>query len=153
MTALTFGSPIGMISVFAERGEIVRIAFGEFPRERGTDADEAAALEAEKQITEYLRGERREFELRLKEQGGGFAKELYRALRRVPYGQTISYSELAAEINKASAARAAGNACRDNPLPIIVPCHRVIKKSGEMGRYNGGEDIKKKLLDMEGHSE
>jgi methylated-DNA-[protein]-cysteine S-methyltransferase len=101
------------------------------------------------EILDYLNGRRTSFSLRAETQGSPFQKKVWEALKTIPYGATRSYQEIAIQIGKPKAARAVGLACRRNPLPIIIPCHRVIGKNGDLTGYAGGLRIKEKLLTLE----
>lgn len=105
---------------------------------------------AKKQIDEYLAGKRKEFDLPIFYEGTTFQKEVWRELCNIPYGKTINYSELAIKVKRPKAVRAVGSANGKNPLSIVVPCHRVIGKSGELSGYAGGVKIKEALLKLEG---
>jgi methylated-DNA-[protein]-cysteine S-methyltransferase len=105
--------------------------------------------EAASQINEYLTGSRKEFELPLSYDGTPFRKSVLEAVRDIPYGETRSYSEIADAIGSPKAFRSVGTACAENPLPIIIPCHRVLPSSGGIGSYAGGSSLKKRLLDHE----
>lgn len=97
----------------------------------------------------YLRGKPSNFNIPLDLCGTPFEISVWKALKRIPRGRTMSYREVAARLKRPEAARAVGNACGKNPVPIIIPCHRVIKGNGEMGGYTGGVKIKKTLLETE----
>ncbi|RLE39793.1 cysteine methyltransferase [Candidatus Acetothermia bacterium] len=102
------------------------------------------------QLFEYFSGFRRQFDLPLDLRGTAFQLAVWEKLLGVPYGETISYGELALEIGKPTAARAVGAAVGANPIPIIVPCHRVIGKTGGLVGFGGGLDLKRRLLALEG---
>lgn len=102
-----------------------------------------------KELREYFNGERKVFTVPLNPAGTKFQKQVWNALLEIPYGQTASYQDIAVLINNQKAVRAVGNANGKNPIPIIIPCHRVIQKDGSLGGYTGGVDIKKTLLDLE----
>jgi len=104
------------------------------------------------QLTLYFQGKLKEFELNLKPEATPFSAKVYEELQKIPYGEVISYEELAKKIGNPKAARAVGNANGKNPIVIIIPCHRVISKSGKIGGYSGGIDKKRKLLKLEGTS-
>jgi methylated-DNA-[protein]-cysteine S-methyltransferase len=104
---------------------------------------------AEIQLTEYLDGKRKQFDLPLDAEGTTFQKNVWRELAKIPYGETYSYKKLAEKINNKKACRAVGSANGRNPLSIIVPCHRVISADGTLGGFAGGLKIKKKLLELE----
>jgi methylated-DNA-[protein]-cysteine S-methyltransferase len=101
-------------------------------------------------LTEYFEGRRRVFELPLAPAGTPFQLRVWNALLDIPYGETISYGELAAQIGDRSASRAVGLANGSNPLPIVIPCHRVIGSNGKLTGYGGGLPIKERLLTLEG---
>ena len=102
----------------------------------------------ERQLWEYFRRERRHFELPLHMGGTAFQQKVWQAILDIPYGETITYAELAKRIGSPDGARAAGSACGANPIAIIVPCHRVLGKNG-LGGYAYGADAKKTLLKIE----
>src|SRR6185295_10503338 len=101
------------------------------------------------QLNEYFAGTRRQFELPLAPAGTPFQQRVWAALLDIPYGQTISYGELASRIGQKSASRAVGLANGSNPLPIVIPCHRVIGANGKLTGYGGGLPIKERLLALE----
>jgi len=105
--------------------------------------------EAIAQLSEYFRGERRKFELPFKMAGTDFQLNAWKMLSRIPYGKTISYREQAEKIGSGKAFRAVGSANGRNPMPIIVPCHRVVAADGTLGGYAGGLKMKAMLLDLE----
>jgi O-6-methylguanine DNA methyltransferase len=102
------------------------------------------------QILEYLEGKRRRFELSLDLRGTPFQREVWEALLRVPYGETCSYAEIARAIGRPAAVRAVGAANGANPIPLVVPCHRVVASGGKLGGYGGGLALKARLLALEG---
>lgn len=104
------------------------------------------------QLGEYFAGARRDFDLPLALAGTDFQKRVWRQLQRVPFGEAITYDELARRAGSPGASRAAGQANGSNPVAIVVPCHRVIRASGETGGYAGGPDRKRRLLDLEAGS-
>ena len=101
------------------------------------------------QILEYLEGKRVDFELTLDLRGTPFQKRVWAELLRIPYGETQSYADVARAIGKPRAMRAVGTANGANPIPLVVPCHRVIASDGTLGGYGGGLDLKRQLLAME----
>ena len=108
-------------------------------------------LAAETQLREFLAGKRRQFDLRLHLTGTDFQKQVLNEVTRIPYGQTATYGEIARRIDRPGASRAVGAANGSNPLPIVIPCHRVVAGDG-LGGYAGGLDLKRKLLKLEGAS-
>ncbi len=105
---------------------------------------------AEKELQEYFRGERRVFDLPLAPAGTPFQQRVWEELCRIPYGRTASYGEIARRIGLPKGFRAVGQANHRNPIPILIPCHRVIAAHGALGGYGGGLDIKIRLLKHEG---
>ena len=116
----------------------------------GWERHDAAFADVTAQLTEYFEGRRRAFELPLAPEGTPFQLRVWNALLDIPYGETISYGELAARIGDRSASRAVGLANGSNPLPIVIPCHRVIGSNGKLTGYGGGLPIKERLLALEG---
>jgi len=104
---------------------------------------------AAEQLRQYFQGKRKQFSLPLDLEGTDFQKQVLWAVQEVLYGTTQSYKEIAQKIGNPRAVRAVGNANRTNPLPIIIPCHRIIGSDGSMTGYGGGIDLKRKLLEFE----
>jgi methylated-DNA-[protein]-cysteine S-methyltransferase len=105
--------------------------------------------EARRQLEAYFAGELREFDLPLAPEGSEFQLRVWEQLRAIPYGETISYGELARRVGDPAAARAVGLANGRNPLPVIVPCHRVIGADGSLTGFGGGLERKRRLLELE----
>lgn len=128
------------------RSRLTAIRFG------ADGAQDASPLldAAEAQLREYFAGTRRTFDLPLAPRGTAFQQRVWAALRAIPYGETRTYGELAAAIGSPSASRAVGMANHHNPIPIVIPCHRVIGANGTLTGYAGGLEIKRKLLALEG---
>ncbi|MEO8247346.1 MAG: methylated-DNA--[protein]-cysteine S-methyltransferase [Chloroflexota bacterium] len=158
----TLDSPLGELTVFVTPRGVVRVAFADEPRDAILD-EMAARLsprvlaaarptdEARRQLDAYLSGERRAFDLPLDwTLIRGFAIGILRATAAVPYGSTSTYRDVAVAAGSPRGARAAGNALGSNPIPIIVPCHRILHASGGLGGYAGGLDRKRTLLRLEG---
>ena len=145
-----FDSPIGLLGlVYSARG-LVRVLLPSDVLERPvpTWGDRAPAA---RQLEEYFAGTRREFTVPL-DLGGltPFRAQVLRALSQVPYGETVTYAELAHAAGNPKAVRAAGSACATNPLPVLIPCHRVLRADGSLGGYRGGVEAKRFLLALEG---
>lgn len=147
-------SPVGPLLVAADEAGLRLIHFQAGRRRRKPDPswehDPAPFRALAKQLGEYFRRERRTFDLPLAPRGTPFQLATWRALSKIPYGQTISYAELAQRVGRPAAARAVGAANGANPLPIVVPCHRVIGKDGSLTGFGGGLDQKRALLELEG---
>lgn len=146
-------SVAGPLLLVGEPGRLQAIHFMATPGAAGPQADwqrDAAPFAAAiRQLDEYSAGQRRDFDLALDLQGTPFQLQVWRALRAIPYGRTISYGELAARIGQPGGSRAVGAANHANPLPIVVPCHRVIGADGSMTGFGGGIGIKRRLLQFE----
>ena len=104
------------------------------------------------EVEEYFTGRRREFSVDLDTPGTPFQKKVWEALLAIPYGETRTYGQIAAAVGRPKAARAVGGACNQNPVAIIVPCHRVVGANGDLTGYAGGVEIKCRLLELEGVS-
>ncbi|MEO7652874.1 MAG: methylated-DNA--[protein]-cysteine S-methyltransferase [Bryobacteraceae bacterium] len=113
------------------------------------DPSHPIVAEALHQLRAYFAGELREFRLPLAPKGTGFQRSVWRQLEAIPYGETCSYAAIAQRIGKPLAVRAVGAANGSNPLPIVVPCHRVIASNGKLCGFGGGLDVKRYLLDLE----
>lgn len=111
--------------------------------------DTAALIQGKRELDEYFTGARRKFETPIAFNGTSFQVTVWKALLNTPFGDTITYTDLASEIGHPSSFRAAAQACAQNPTAIIVPCHRVINSDGELGGYLGGIERKAQLLDFE----
>ena len=101
------------------------------------------------QLSEYLSGTRKIFDLTLVLVGTPFQKKVWESLQQIPYGETRTYQQVAEEIGHPRSSRAVGNANHINPIPIIIPCHRVVRSDSTLGGFGGGIDVKQKLLDLE----
>ena len=146
-------TPIGDLLLAGEDETLSLVAFPEGSMRRDPDPDwiynEKQFASARQQLTEYFDGERKEFDLPLSLAGTEFQLRVLDELRRIPYGETTSYGDIAARIGKPKAMRAVGAANGRNPIPIIVPCHRVIGRSGDLTGFGGGLDAKQALLQLE----
>jgi methylated-DNA-[protein]-cysteine S-methyltransferase len=147
-------SPIGPLLLWGDDRALHGLHFNGGPRPKRPAADwvEDARPFATviRQLAEYFDGERREFDLVLAPAGTAFQLGVWQALREIPYGATISYAELAKRVGNPKASRAVGLANGANPLPVIVPCHRVIGADGSLTGFGGGLPIKRHLLTLEG---
>jgi len=147
-------SPLGNILLTADERGLTGINFqdGQGAKNPPRSSVEAMApfKEAVAQISAYFRGKRRSFDLPLSPAGTAFQRRVWDALREIPYGRTVSYGDLAKRLGKPTASRAVGAANGRNPLPIVVPCHRVIGSDGRLTGYYGGTHLKEFLLNLEG---
>ena len=123
---------------------------GGFRQNSSGDGKTALLAEAERQLTAYFAGELREFSLPLKPAGTDFQRKVWDALREIPYGETRSYAEIAARVGCPRGYRAVGLANNRNPIPILIPCHRVVGANGALTGYAGGLAVKEALLRLEG---
>lgn len=143
-------SPVGKLRLVAEDGFLTELRFGGEPVAVESDnVDDSVLDETERQLKEYFAGLRREFDLPLKPKGTPFQLEDWLALREIPYGETVTYGDIARRIGRPKAFRAVGMANHSNPISIIVPCHRVIGSNGKLTGYGGGLENKQKLLELE----
>lgn len=143
-----YRTPLGRITIASDGTGITQVLFGE-QGAPGKLAPSALTNEAATQIQQYLAGKRRMFDLPLEPAGTPFQQSVWKALRTIPYGQTWTYRQLAEAVGNPKAYRAVGGANNKNPLPIIVPCHRVIGADGSLVGYASGTHIKRFLLDLE----
>jgi methylated-DNA-[protein]-cysteine S-methyltransferase len=143
-----YESPIGLIEIGCSSKEVTSLFFVEARRPRTSTND--VCDEAVKQISEYFAGARQEFDLPIRLSGTEFQREVWQGLKGIPFGQTVSYGDLARTIGKPTAVRAVGAANGNNPVSIIVPCHRVIGSDGGLTGYGGGLERKEWLLKHEG---
>jgi len=151
-------SPMGPVKITADEkavtqvffcgksDEILKFYFRSVPEETGN----AITHEAAKQLKEYFEGKRKNFDLPLNPYGTRFQKDVWKGLRRIPYGKVLTYGELAERLKSPKACRAVGGANGKNPIGIIIPCHRVIAAGGKLGGYTGGLEYKEFLLTLEG---
>lgn len=146
-------SPIGRLMLVQDGGGLGGLYMENYERAwaryRDTPRDDAALREARHQLDEYFAGRLQRFTLKLNPQGSAFQCTVWRALSEIPFGETSSYGELARRIGQPTAARAVGLANGQNPLAVIVPCHRVIGANGSLTGYGGGLPRKRWLLEHE----
>ena len=146
-------SPVGPLLLVARGSQLTRLHFvsGRKPTDvpAGSIEDDAMLRGVRDQLAEYFAGRRRSFDTSLALEGTAFQRRVWTALCDIPYGETISYGELARRIGQPAAVRAVGLANGSNPIAIIVPCHRVIGANGTLTGYGGGLPTKARLLDLE----
>jgi len=143
-------SPVGPLTLVVDAGgALTKILFGG-PGIDGAEPGDARCAQVRTQLGEYFRGERREFALQLAPAGTPFQQQVWHALGLIPYGTTLDYRELGQVIGRPGAARAVGRANATNPIPIVIPCHRVVGAVGNLTGYGGGLEAKQYLLRLEG---
>ena len=146
MPQLSMHSPLGDLTLSEEDGKIVAVDWG-----WGRDQDATPVLKkAKAQLEDYFDGKLKKFDLPFAPSGTEFHKQVWRAMLRIPYGKTLTYGEIAAKLD--ASAQSVGTACGRNPLPVLIPCHRVVAAGGKLGGYSGagGLDTKTALLRLEG---
>ena len=151
---MTYATPLGKILIAGDENGLRLMSFqtGKDPERAEPEWIESPEVfgETTSQLDEYFAGKRRDFDLNLAPRGTDFQLEVWTELQRIPYGRTISYGELAERIRRPRAVRAVGAANGANPLPLVIPCHRVIGADGSLTGYGGGLEIKENLLAHEG---
>ena len=146
-------TPIGRLTIVAEDAGLLRIQWdGEEPMKGSVEGRTEVLDRAARQLDEYFAGARRSFDLPLALVGTPFQRKVWLELAAIPYGTTISYGEQARRLGRPRAARAVGAANGANPVPIVLPCHRVIGAGGALTGFGGGLDIKRDLLALEARS-
>ncbi len=147
----TYKSPIGDLLLSASDTGLIGVYFPKSRRvEVGRSGDNDVLKATRQQLAEYFAGDRKTFDLPLEAKGTEFEQRVWELLRAIPYGTTTSYGALARKLGEVNEARAVGAANGKNPIPIIVPCHRVIGTNGDLTGFGGGLDRKRWLLVHEG---
>jgi len=172
ITYISFNVPIGIILVAQKKGRVIYVSIGnpdsstdlkngmfswikkKFPgfdikESDNDDPHNEFLIDVRSQVVEYFEGGRKHFDIPCEMTGTNFQKSIWKEIEKVPYGETISYGELAANAGNPGSARAAGNACGKNPIPLVIPCHRVIASNGKLGGFTGGLEMKMFLLNIE----
>jgi len=148
-----FESPVGVLLLAGSEAGLKLVRFSARTRTRSVDADwhqdSAVFTDVVDQLKSYFAGERKAFDLPLVLEGTTFQKRVWTALQNIPYGETVSYKVLAERVGSPKAVRAVGAANGANPIPIIIPCHRVIGNDGSLTGFGGGLPLKKRLLELE----
>lgn len=142
-----YKSPIGILEIICENGELVSLKLVDYCEKSNIKTD--FIKDIKNQLGEYFFGKRTTFDIKINPTGTDFQKMVWKELQNIPYGETKSYSEVAAATGNKNAQRAVGNACNKNPIMIIIPCHRVVSKNNNIGGYAYGRSIKQKLLNIE----
>lgn len=152
MEFLSVSTPFGEMALGEEEGALTRLWLPGAPLPRLASRETPLLARGREELLEYLAGERRVFDLPLAPHGTPFQRRVWAALADIPWGQTRSYRELAAAAGCPRGFQAVGQANHRNPLPILIPCHRVIAADGTLGGYAGGASLKRALLALEGIS-
>ena len=150
MELALFDTPLGQMALAEEDGALIRLYLPGEGTPRLTPHETPLLREGREQLLAYLRGKRTGFDLPLAPHGTPFQRAVWDALLEIPYGRTCTYGEVAARIGRPRAVRAVGQANHRNPLPIFIPCHRVIGTNGALTGYAGGLELKRRLLELEG---
>lgn len=148
--AYSYEFTIGKLWICSDEKSLLEISFSdnlltENPHIKETEF----ILKVKSQLDEYFSGQRKIFDLPINPKGTEFQKKVWKALIQIPYGKTCSYKDIAVSVGNPKASRAVGMANNKNPIPIIIPCHRVIGKNGNLTGYAGGLDLKSTLLNLE----
>lgn len=150
MSIFFYDTDIGNIGIEEKDGFVVKVHFGSNTSFKDEEIEETDVIKkAYVELNNYLKGDIKEFTIPLKVDGTEFMQEVWDGLLRIPYGETLSYKELGEKIGRPRAARAIGLACNKNPIPIFIPCHRIVGSNGKLTGYLGGLNTKKKLLEIE----
>lgn len=149
MKYMFYESPVGRLTILLEEDIIKGVVFGDNVTNFELNEDLLLGSKIFEEFDGYFSGKSKKFNLKLHLEGTEFQKAVWGYLHEIPYGETLSYSDLAAKIGSPKAVRAVGNACGRNPIPIIIPCHRVVGKDGSLTGFAGGIDNKKRLLELE----
>jgi len=151
MNYYTEQTAIGLITITEERGFITNLFFGQkvFNGKWDKKFLSEIILDAFRQLEEYFEGKRKDFNLPLNPKGTSFQQKVWSCLYSIPYAETRTYKDIAKQVGDENASRAVGNANNKNPVPIFIPCHRVIGADGSLTGYAGGLKLKEKLLNLE----
>lgn len=152
MDFYSFSTPFGPMALAGEAGAITHLYLPSSPTTRLVSHPTPLLLEGERQLLEYLSGQRKTFDLPLNPQGTPFQKRVWQALEAIPWGETRTYRDMAQAVDSPRGFRAVGMANHHNPIPIFIPCHRVVGADGSLTGYAGGLELKQALLALEGHT-
>lgn len=147
-TFFIYRTPLGRVSIESDGKAVTRFAFGPV-RLRGNEKATALTNKASSEVLEYLAGRRTAFDVPVDAQGTSFQRTVWQAIAGIPYGQTRTYAQIAQAVGKPKGLQAVGQACGHNPVPLFIPCHRVVGSNGSLGGYAFGPHVKKFLLDLE----
>ncbi len=142
-----FKSPIGILEIVCENKKLISLKLVDKTEDTSYDTDFMKNIKF--QLGEYFSGKRKKFNIKINPKESDFQKKVWMELQKIPYGETKSYSQIAQNIGNKNAQRAVGAACNKNSILIIIPCHRVISKNGNLTGFACGIDVKEKLLKIE----
>lgn len=143
-------TPLGWLQLSATENALQAITFQEDKPTKTKDTENRVIIKAENELQEYFNGDRTTFSVPINPEGTDFQKSVWQLLREIPYGKATTYGELAQKLGDPQKVRAVANANGQNPIPIIIPCHRVIGANGNLVGYSGGIERKEFLLKLEG---
>ena len=144
-----YNSPIGILEIICSENTLYSLKITD--ELDVSDEETNFSKNIKIQLDEYFLGKRKIFDININPQGTDFQKQVWNELLKIPYGTTKSYSEIAKNIDNKNAQRAVGSACNKNPIMLIIPCHRVISRSGNLGGFAYGNNIKEQLLKIENY--
>ena len=147
MEKFYYKSTIGILEIVCKNNELISLKLADKIGASCLETD--FTIKIKTQLDEYFSGKRKNFNIKINPEGTDFQKKIWSELQKIPYGKTKNYSEIAKIIKNENAQRAVGNACNKNPIMIIIPCHRVISKNGNIGGFAYGSSVKQKLLELE----
>lgn len=149
--SLIFDTPIGALEATASNGKITHLApvSGKAPKRQKESAHQALLTKTAQEVNAFLSGALKKFTVPVFINGSPTQQKVWKELQKIPYGKDISYSEMAERIGNPNAVRAVGSACGANPIPLIIPCHRVLRSDGSLGGFGWGLEVKEFLLAME----
>jgi len=140
-------SPIGILELICQNNELISLKLVNNIQKSDIENDFIKNIKL--QLEEYFSGKRQKFNIKINPKGTEFQKKIWKELQKIPYGKTKSYSEIAKIINNPNAQRVVGSVCNKNPIIIIIPCHRIISKNGNLGKFKYGNSTKEKLHKIE----
>jgi methylated-DNA-[protein]-cysteine S-methyltransferase len=149
MYRIYYDSPVGLLEIAADEKAVTGLYFTDANGKREEENTNGILKECINQLTEYFSGKRKDFDIKVNPSGTLFQKSVWNELLKIPYGETVSYGEIAERIGNPKSVRAVGLANGSNPISIIIPCHRVIGKKGSLVGYGGGIENKRYLLELE----
>lgn len=147
MEKFYYNSPIGILEISCENNCLTALKSVAKVKTSSKETDFYKKIRI--QLDEYFSGKRKDFDIKVTQNGTDFQKKVWKELLKIPYGETVSYSEIAKNIGNKNASRAVGGACNKNPIMIVVPCHRVIAKNGNLTGFAYGLTMKEFLLNLE----